>query len=137
MSEKRRHTRIVHEDVVWFDGAGTTVEGVSIDLSRNGIQVKVAIPQSFERVEIIRFSLPEISSEIKVPVRIARRGANEDGSKQHIYAFEFLHSTDQQLRLIENYIHETKKRHISENADDAESRRVPRLDCSIEAKTDR
>jgi ribosome-associated protein YbcJ (S4-like RNA binding protein) len=41
MSEKRRHIRVVHEDVVWFDGAGTKVEGVSIDLSRNGIQVKV------------------------------------------------------------------------------------------------
>jgi ubiquinone/menaquinone biosynthesis C-methylase UbiE/pimeloyl-ACP methyl ester carboxylesterase len=135
MSEKRRHVRVVHRDVVRFDAAGTTVEGVSVDISRVGMQVEVAVPHSFDRVDMIRFTLPDKETEIEVPVRLARLGGGEsDGDGQYTLAFEFLHGADQQLRLIENYIREVREHHLATGGVEGEARRIPRLDCEVPAR---
>ncbi|MDA3949380.1 MAG: PilZ domain-containing protein, partial [Spirochaeta sp.] len=128
MAEKRRHTRVVHRDVVRFDAAGTTIEGFSVDLSRTGIQVEVAVPHSFDHVEMIRFALPDRESELEIPVRVARKSDHADGSGQYTLAFEFLHSADREIRLVENYIRELRERDRSSN-----NRRMPRVDCSVPA----
>ncbi|TVR72769.1 MAG: methyltransferase domain-containing protein [Spirochaetaceae bacterium] len=134
MAEKRRHVRVVHRDVVRFDAAGTTFEGVSVDISRNGIQVEVAVPQSFDQVDLIRFSLPERGAELEMPVRLARHGEESGGDGQYTLAFEFLHGADPQLRLIENYIREAHEHHLETDGLDTEARDVPRLDCEVSAR---
>lgn len=134
MSEKRRHVRVEHRDVVRFDAAGTTFEGTSVDISRNGMQVEIAVPQSFDRVDMIRFSLSEQSAELAVPVRIARRGEEADDGGQQTLAFEFLHGADQQIRLIENYIRDFRERQGVFPDAEPDTRRIPRLDCELHAE---
>lgn len=134
MAEKRRHVRVVHRDVIRFDAAGTTFEGVSVDISRNGMQVEVAVPYSFDRVDMVRFSLPDKEMELELPVRLARHGGDSGGDGQYTLAFEFLQGADQQLRLIENYIRATHENHLATGGAEAEARGVPRLDCEVSAR---
>lgn len=131
MSEKRRHARVVHRDVVRFDAAGTTFEGVSVDISQTGIQVEVAVPESFDRVEKVRFSLPDSPTELNFPVRVARAAYPSGETGSRMLALEFLHGADQQIRLIENFVRESKA-----GGSVSDDRRIPRLDCAIPATID-
>ncbi|MFP4210967.1 MAG: PilZ domain-containing protein [Alkalispirochaeta sp.] len=126
MSEKRRHQRVAHRSVVRIDAAETTFEGISVDISRAGLLVEVPEPNRLDRVESVRFSFPEGQTEYVLPARVVRRSrCNETGG--HRFAFEFLGSSDPQLRLLERFIHSirTGRPH--------ESRRIPRVDCRIPA----
>jgi len=131
MPEKRKHIRVVHRDVVRFDAAGTTIEGFSVDISRNGMQVVVSVPQAFDRIESIRFTLPHHDAEVEVPVRLTRRSETPDSRTGFKLGFEFQRGAEEQIRLIEHYIRDSKLRRIEVDGTDEESRRIPRLDCTI------
>ncbi len=130
MAEKRQHPRVVHRDVVRFEGNGATIEGLSVDISRAGIQVEVADPHSLNSVETIRFSLPNTKSELELPVRITRRESAADGNGQHRLGCEFLRKSDQHIRLIENYIRDTVA------LPDQDGRQIPRITTSIPVEWD-
>jgi ubiquinone/menaquinone biosynthesis C-methylase UbiE len=124
--EKRKHARVSHSGTVEFITDGRRFSGRSINVSRSGMQVEVRLPESFESVRRVTFTLPTSDRTISVPFRFVRASSARNAD---VVGLEFDFEDETQKLLIEEYIRDVKQRSDEEAA--AEMRRVPRTECNI------
>jgi hypothetical protein len=125
--EKRKHARVSHTGTVEFVTDGRRFRGKSVNVSRSGMQVEVRLPDSFESVRRVTFTLPTSDTAISLPFRFVRSDA---GTDEHVVGLEFDFEDETQKLLIERFIRDMKQREDEEGAD--EQRRVPRTECRLE-----
>ena len=123
--EKRKHARVTHQGSVEFAAANRTIHGTSLNISRNGMQVVVNLPESYEAIRSITFQLPATGEKLRIPCRLVRTSRNSDQEEQTL-GIEFQHEAEAQLLLIEKFIQDEASRTL-------ESRQLPRTDCRIES----
>jgi ubiquinone/menaquinone biosynthesis C-methylase UbiE len=124
--EKRKHARVSHSGTVEFVTDERRFEGRSVNVSRSGMQVEVRLPDSFESVRRVTFTLPTSDSAISVPFRFVRAAP---GTRSDVVGLEFDFDDETQRLLIEQFIRDVKQRADDEAV--AEMRRVPRTSCSL------
>jgi ubiquinone/menaquinone biosynthesis C-methylase UbiE len=128
--EKRKDIRIHHRDTVDLSTAAGPVKGLSVNISRSGIQVVVRMPESYDTVRSITFTIPSSGERVQLPCRLVRSSSRE-GSNNRVLGIEFLAGAEHQLTLIEKKIQELQ-------AGQGESRQLPRTSCYIDdVSTDR
>ena len=120
-----------HSGSVQLIGEGRRFTGQAVNISRTGMQVVVNLPDSFESVRSITFSLPNSNRTIELPCRIVRSQKENDDGHGGILGLEFSYQGEAQLLLIENYIREMKSRELARSPQSSEMRQIPRADCSI------
>ena len=125
-AEKRKHARVSHTGTVEFITDGRRFSGRSVNVSRSGMQVEVRLPDSFESVRRVTFTLPTSDRTVSVPFRFVR---SSSGGNADVVGLEFDFEDETQKLLIEEYIHDIKQRSDEDAA--AEMRRVPRTECTI------
>src|SRR4030042_6763543 len=123
--EKRKHARVTPQGSVEFAAANRTIHGTSLNISRNGMQVVVNLPESYEAIRSITFQLPATGEKLRIPCRLVRTSRNSDQEEQTL-GIEFQHEAEAQLLLIEKFIQDEASRTL-------ESRQLPRTDCRIES----
>lgn len=131
MSDRRKHIRVEHRDQVEIIAANGKIAATGIDLSRSGMSIVVNIPESFDDVRRITFTLPWTSERLSVPCRVVREDPAESSSDSRILALAFEYEAAAQMLLVENYIRDRKALVLKESVDTADARRVPRTDCDI------
>lgn len=124
--EKRKHARVSHDGTVEFVTDGRRFSGRAVNVSRSGMQVEVRLPDSFESVRRVTFTLPTTETTISVPFRLVRA---DDGHRADRVGLEFDFDDDTQRVLIEEFIRDVKER--AEAEETADMRRVPRTDCNL------
>ncbi|UCF99259.1 MAG: PilZ domain-containing protein [Spirochaetaceae bacterium] len=129
--DQRRHIRIEHSGTVQLVGEGRRFSGQAINLSRTGMQVVVNLPDSYESVRSITFTLPNSEHTLELPCRIVRYESGNGNEQSNILGLEFSYQGEAQLLLIENYIREMKKKELADTPHHSEMRQIPRADCSI------
>jgi len=136
--DQRRHIRMEHSGSVQLVGEGRRFTGQAINISRTGMQVVVNLPDSYESVRSITFTLPNTTHTIELPCRIARSQQEDNNDHGGILGLEFSYQGEAQLLLIENYIRDLKQKQLAQAARDREMRRVHRASCSLcDISTDR
>jgi len=129
--EQRKHIRIEHNGTVHLGGQNRRFSGRAVNISRNGMQVVVNLPDSYESVRSITFNLPNTERAIKLPCRIVRCESDSESVQSDVLGLEFSFQGEAQLLLIENYIREIKHEELAQAPHYAEMRQIPRADCSI------
>lgn len=124
--EKRKHARVTHSGTVEFITDERRFQGRSVNVSRSGMQVEVRLPDSFESVRRVTFTLPTSDTAISVPFRFVR---TDSGRRADVVGLEFDFEDETQRLLIEQFIRDMKQRADDEAA--AEMRRVPRTECTL------
>src|SRR6056297_730155 len=124
--EKRKHARVSHSGTVEFITDERRFQGRSVNVSRSGMQVEVRLPDSFESVRRVTFTLPTSDTAISVPFRFVR---TDSGERADVVGLEFDFEDETQRLLIEQFIRDMKQRADDEAA--AEMRRVPRTECTL------
>ncbi len=124
--EKRKHARVSHSGTVEFITEGRRFRGRAVNVSRSGMQVEVRLPDSFESVRRVTFTLPTSDAAISVPFRFVR---TDPGAAADVVGLEFDFEDETQRLLIEQFIRDMKQRADDEAA--AEMRRVPRTACAL------
>jgi len=133
--DQRRHIRMEHSGSVQLVGEGRRFTGQAINISRTGMQVVVNLPDSYESVRSITFTLPNTTHTIELPCRIVRSQKENSNGHGEILGLEFSYQGEAQLLLIENYIREMKSRELDQAPRSSEMRQIPRADCSIDEVT--
>lgn len=121
--EKRKHVRVEHRGTVHFVTANRSIQGSSINISRNGMQVVVNLPHSHESIRSISFQLPASRQSIRVPCRLVRTERSGVAEEQTL-GVEFLHDAQTQLLLIERFVQDSASGGV-------DSRQLPRTSCRI------
>jgi ubiquinone/menaquinone biosynthesis C-methylase UbiE len=129
--DQRRHIRIDHSGTVQLASEGRHFSGQAVNLSRNGMQVVVNLPDSYESVRSITFTLPTSEHTIELPCRIVRSEPEPSDGETEVLGLEFSFQGEAQLLLIENYIREMKQEQLSSLARVSEMRRSYRASCSL------
>jgi len=129
--DQRKHIRMEHSGSVQLVGEGRRFTGQAVNISRTGMQVVVNLPDSYESVRSITFTLPNTEHTIELPCRIVRSETENDNDHGGILGLEFSYQGEAQLLLIENYIREMKNRELARAPQSSEMRQIPRADCSI------
>lgn len=124
--EKRKHARVAHTGTVEFITDGRRFRGRSVNVSRSGMQVEVRLPDSFESVRRVTFTLPTSETAISVPFRLVRADSGDAADR---VGLEFDFDNEAQRLLIEQFIRDMKRRSAEDAA--AEMRRVPRTGCEL------
>ena len=136
--DQRRHIRMEHSGSVQLVGEGKRFTGQAVNISRTGMQVVVNLPDSYESVRSITFTLPNTEHTIELPCRIVRSQKENSNGHDGILGLEFSYQGEAQLLLIENYIRDLKQKQLAQVAKDREMRRVHRASCSLcDISTDR
>ncbi|MCK5007246.1 MAG: PilZ domain-containing protein, partial [Spirochaetales bacterium] len=129
--DQRKHIRLEHSGTVQFISEGQQFSGQAVNISRSGMQVVVNVPDSYQSVRSITFTLPHSEQAIELPCRIVRSESGNGGDEAQVLGLEFSYQGEAQLLLIENFIREMKKTDLAEPSQSSEMRQIPRADCSI------
>ncbi|MBN2551337.1 MAG: PilZ domain-containing protein [Spirochaetales bacterium] len=131
--DQRKHIRIEHSGTVQLAGDGRSFAGRAVNISRSGMRVVAHIPDSYESVRSIIFTLPNSEQTIELPCRIVHfeSTAGKGSSRSDILGLEFSFQGEAQLLLIESYIREMKKEQLDAAGDHPDLRQVPRTPCRI------
>jgi ubiquinone/menaquinone biosynthesis C-methylase UbiE len=136
--DQRKHIRMEHSGSVQLVGEGRRFTGQAVNISRTGMQIVVNLPDSYESVRSITFTLPNTEHTIELPCRIVRSGTENGSSRPEVFGLEFSYQGEAQLLLIENYIRDLKQKQLTRITRDREMRRVYRAPCSLcDISTDR
>jgi SAM-dependent methyltransferase len=129
--DQRKHIRLEHGGTVELIGEGRRFSGRAVNISRSGMQVVVNLPDSYEAVRSITFTLPNTDHTIELPCRIVRSESENGNDRAGVLGLEFSNRADAQILLIENYIRDLKREQLSTFAQEEEMRRVYRASCSL------
>jgi len=134
MTDKRKHIRVTHSERVKFITEENTFSGKSLNISRSGMQVVVNMPESYQEVRSITFTLPYSSESIDIPCRLVHtKGHNT--AREQVLGVEFNYQAEAQLLLIENFIREIRRAQPSKESELEEMRRLPRAICALAGAT--
>ncbi|MFH1380398.1 MAG: PilZ domain-containing protein [bacterium] len=131
MNDKRKNIRISHEDKVKFSSGEKIFPGKLVNISRQGMQVRVSVPESYNEVRSITFSLPKSKQPLQIPCKLIRVKKNPDNYKEHIVGIEFSYKAQAQMILIDNFIKEMKKSQLIKGGKSDEMRQIPRAMCLL------
>jgi ubiquinone/menaquinone biosynthesis C-methylase UbiE len=123
-SDKRKHTRVRHRDMVELNSGSDTFSGTSVNLSKSGMQVVVRMPASHNSIQSIAFQIPGSGERVRLPCRLIRNSDHELEGDQ-VLGIEFLSEDDAQLLLIERFIQDPQ-------LDRNEARQLPRISCHLD-----
>jgi ubiquinone/menaquinone biosynthesis C-methylase UbiE len=127
-----------HSGSVQLVGEDRRFSGQAVNISRTGMQVVVNLPDSYDSVRSITFTLPNREHTIELPCRIVRSQTENENDQSGVLGLEFSFQGEAQLLLIENYIRDLKQKQLTRIAQDGEMRRVHRASCSLcDISTDR
>jgi len=135
MTDKRKHIRIAHSERVKFITEENTFSGKSLNISRNGMQVVVNMPESYQEVRSITFTLPYSSESIDIPCRLVHTNRDDNGGREQVLGVEFNYQAEAQLLLIENFIREIRRFQPLNVSELEEMRRLPRAICALAGAT--
>jgi ubiquinone/menaquinone biosynthesis C-methylase UbiE/pimeloyl-ACP methyl ester carboxylesterase len=127
--EKRRDIRFHHKNTVELATATGSIKGLAVNISRRGIQVVVRMPESYDSISSITFTIPS-GERVQLPCRLVRSSI-WNSSRDRILGIEFLAGAENQLTLIEKHIEELQRKR-------KDTRELPRTTCHIDdVSTDR
>ena len=136
--DQRKHIRLEHSGTVQFISEGQQFSGQAVNISRSGMQVVVNVPDSYQSVRSITFTLPHSEQAIELPCRIVRSESGNGGDEAQVLGLEFSYQGEAQLLLIENFIRDLKQEQLDGITQEVEMRLVHRASCSLrEVRTDR
>ncbi|MBA7513966.1 hypothetical protein ES705_05984 [subsurface metagenome] len=99
------------------------------------MQVVVNMPESYQEVRSITFTLPHSSESIDIPCRLVHTNGDDNGAREQVLGVEFDYQAEAQLLLIENFIREIKRAQPLKVSELDEMRRLPRAICALAGAT--
>jgi len=134
MTDKRKHIRVTHSERVKFITEENAFSGKSLNISRSGMQVVVNMPESYQEVRSITFTLPHSSKSIDIPCRLVHT-KGDNGAREQVLGVEFNYQAEAQLLLIDNFIREIRSAKPLKGSELEEMRRLPRAICALAGAT--
>ncbi len=134
MTDKRKHIRVAHSERVKFITEENAFSGKSLNISRSGMQVVVNMPESYQEVRSITFTLPHSSESIDIPCRLVHT-KGDNGAREQVLGVEFNYQAEAQLLLIENFIREIRSAKPLKESELEDMRRLPRAICALAGAT--
>ncbi len=98
------------------------------------MQVVVNMPESYEEVRSITFTLPYSSESIDIPCRLVHT-KGDNGAREQVLGVEFNYQAEAQLLLIEKFIREIRRAQPLKESELEEMRRLPRSICALAGAT--
>ncbi len=135
MTDKRKHIRVTHSERVKFITEENTFSAKSLNISRSGMQVVVNMPESYQEVRSITFTLPYSSESVDIPCRLIHTNGDDNGAREQVLGVEFNYQAEAQLLLIENFIREIRRAKPLKVSELDEMRRLPRAICALAGAT--
>jgi len=99
------------------------------------MQVIVNVPDSYQSVRSITFTLPNSGQSLELPCHLVRVDSADGGGSSQVLGLEFSYQADAQMLLIENYIRDLRQEQLDGITREVEMRRVHRASCSIREVT--
>ena len=99
------------------------------------MQVVVNMPESYQEVRSITFTLPHSSESIDIPCRLVHTKEDNNSTQEQVLGVEFNYQAEAQLLLIENFIREIRRAQPLKESELEEMRRLPRAVCALVGAT--